>query len=256
MRGSIWRKWDLHVHTPASGMANEFPQDWDSYVKTLFKRAIEEDIAVIGITDYFTIEGYKILINDYLHNHEKLSLLFTPSEISQIKEIKIFPNIEFRLEQIVNKNRINYHVIFSDDVSIEDIEENFLHEIEFIREGEPFESSNTRKLKIRNIEELGSKIKSEQPSFTESSFTVGCTTVAVSAHQIENILNSHDDIFGGKYVVAIPVDEDLSKISWNSQGHNVKKYFYQVANIFFATNSNTIEFGLGKKHKTIGDFIA
>lgn len=256
MRGSIWRKWDLHVHTPESGMAIEFPHDWDSYVTTLFKRAIEEDIAVIGITDYFTIEGYKILINDYLHNHEKLSSLFTPSEISQIKEIRIFPNIEFRLEQIVNKNRINFHVIFSDDVSVEDIEENFLHEIEFVREGEPFESSNTRKLKIKNIEELGSKIKSEQPSFTGSDFTVGCTTVAVSVHQIEKILNSHNDIFGGKYVIVIPVDEDLSKISWNSQGHNVKKYFYQVANIFFATNSNTIEFGLGKKHNSIGDFIA
>lgn len=256
MRGSIWRKWDLHVHTPESGMANEFPHDWDSYVTMLFKRAIEEDIAVIGITDYFTIEGYKRLKNDYLNNQEKLSSLFSPSEVSQIKEIRIFPNIEFRLEQIVNKNRINYHVLFSDDVSIEDIEENFLHEIEFVRECEPFESSNTRKLKVKNIEELGSKIKSEQPSFTETNFTVGCTTVAVSAHQIEEILNSHRDIFDGKYVIIIPVDEDLSKISWNSQGHNIKKHFYQVANIFFATNSNTIEFGLGKKHNSVSDFIA
>ena len=78
-------------------MANEFPHDWDSYVTMLFKRAIEEDIAVIGITDYFTIEGYKRLKNDYLNNQEKLSSLFSPSEVSQIKEIRIFPNIEFRI---------------------------------------------------------------------------------------------------------------------------------------------------------------
>jgi predicted metal-dependent phosphoesterase TrpH len=63
MKGSIWRKWDLHVHTPESGMANEFNCDWDTYVVQLFKRAIEEGIAVIGITDYFTIEGYKKLIS-------------------------------------------------------------------------------------------------------------------------------------------------------------------------------------------------
>lgn len=61
MRGSIWRKWDLHVHTPESGMANEFPHDWDSYVTMLFKRAIEEDIAVIGITDYFTMKLFKLI---------------------------------------------------------------------------------------------------------------------------------------------------------------------------------------------------
>lgn len=59
MRGSEWRKWDLHVHTPASGMANQYNGDWDQFVINLYRRALEEDIAVIGLTDYFTIEGYK-----------------------------------------------------------------------------------------------------------------------------------------------------------------------------------------------------
>lgn len=255
MRGSIWRKWDLHVHTPESGMANEFNCEWDTYVVNLFKKAIEERIAVIGLTDYFTIDGYKKLKKEYLENPTKLNSLFTPSEVSQIREIRIFPNIEFRLEQIVNKNRVNYHILFSDDVSIDDIEENFLHEIEFICEGEPWTTSNKRKLKHRNIEEFGASIKKQQPSFSESDFTVGCTTAVVSATQIEGILNSHTDIFGGKYVIIVPVDEDLSKISWNSQGHMVRKYYYQVVNIFFATNSNTIDFGLGKKHSNITEYL-
>lgn len=255
MKGSIWRKWDLHVHTPESGMANEFSCDWDTYVVQLFKRAIEEGIAVIGITDYFTIEGYKKLKRDYLDNRDKLLSLFTPSEVAQIKEIRIFPNIEFRLEQIVNSSRINFHLLFSDEVSIEDIEENFLHEIEFVKAGEPFESSIKRKLKVKNIEALGSDIKVQQPTFSGSDFTVGCTIAAVSAHQIEQILRSHNDIFKGKYVIIIPVDEDLSKISWNGQGHLVRKYFYQIANIYFATNPNTIAFGLGRKHDSVNDFI-
>ena len=41
MRGSIWRKWDLHIHAPESGMAIEFNCDWDTYVAQLFKRGIE-----------------------------------------------------------------------------------------------------------------------------------------------------------------------------------------------------------------------
>ena len=47
-------------------MANEF-SDWDSYVKALFNKALENKIAAIGITDYFTIDGYKKLKGEYLN---------------------------------------------------------------------------------------------------------------------------------------------------------------------------------------------
>ena len=35
-KGSEWNKWDLHIHTPESGMANQFGNDWDKYVLSLF----------------------------------------------------------------------------------------------------------------------------------------------------------------------------------------------------------------------------
>jgi hypothetical protein len=38
-KGSEWRKWDLHVHTPESGLANSFGADWDQYVVSLFRTA-------------------------------------------------------------------------------------------------------------------------------------------------------------------------------------------------------------------------
>src|ERR1700754_1306766 len=60
-RGSEWRRWDLHVHTPYSALNNGFGADFDAYAKTLFTKAISEEIAVIGVTDYFTIDGYKQL---------------------------------------------------------------------------------------------------------------------------------------------------------------------------------------------------
>ncbi len=34
-RGSLWRKWDLHVHTPESHVNVDFPE-FASYVKALF----------------------------------------------------------------------------------------------------------------------------------------------------------------------------------------------------------------------------
>ena len=110
----------------------------------------------------------------------------------------------------------------------------------------PFDTPNKRKLKRRNIEEHGRSLKEQQGEFKGSDFTVGCTTAVIDEQQITEILSKHKDKFEGKFIVAIPVDEDLSKISWRGQDHMVRKYFYQVANMFFATNRGTIDFGLGK----------
>ena len=71
-RGSEWRKWDLHVHTPESGMSNKFGNNWDEYVKALFQTAISNEVAVIGVTDYFTIDGYKKLKKEYYEDRSKL----------------------------------------------------------------------------------------------------------------------------------------------------------------------------------------
>ena len=57
--GSKWRKWDLHIHSPLSGLANNFPvengaPDWEAYIATL--EALP-DIPGIAIIDYFLIDG-------------------------------------------------------------------------------------------------------------------------------------------------------------------------------------------------------
>ena len=58
-RGSEWRKWDLHVHTKNTSKNDQFVSiDFNAFCETLFKKAIEKSIEVIGITDYFCIENY------------------------------------------------------------------------------------------------------------------------------------------------------------------------------------------------------
>lgn len=83
-RGSLWRKWDLHIHSPASALANEFGDDWDKYIAAL------KDVAVLGITDYFSIEGYR-------------RVLERRQELPNIE--LILPNIELRLNTFVGKVR-------------------------------------------------------------------------------------------------------------------------------------------------------
>ena len=47
-RGSEWRKWDLHVHSPES---DGYSGNWEQF-ETQIKNA---DCDVIGINDYFTV---------------------------------------------------------------------------------------------------------------------------------------------------------------------------------------------------------
>lgn len=115
-RGSIWRKWDFQVHTPASHLNNQFGADWDVYVQNLFRTAISKEIAVIALTDYFTIDGYKKVKEDYLHHPAKLAELFTAEEVEAIAGIRVLANVEFRLDKLINDSRVNAHVIFSDEL--------------------------------------------------------------------------------------------------------------------------------------------
>jgi hypothetical protein len=256
LEGSKWRRWDLHVHTPFSYLSNQFSNDFNKYVKQLFKKALEKDIAAIGITDYFTIEGYKKLKNEYLDKDEKLEELgFSGKEIDKIKKILILPNIEFRLNKLVGSNRINFHVIFSDEVSINDIEENFLREIKFVYQGRPQIEDEKRPLTLQNLEALGKKLKEEHKEFkSKSDVEAGMMNAVVDDTEIMKILSNKKSIFEGKYLTFVPADEDLSKILWDSQDHNVRKVIIQKSNGFFSSNQETRKFGLGHKHPSLENF--
>ena len=255
-RGSEWRKWDLHVHTPESGLNNGFGENWDLYVKTLFSTAIKNEVAVLGVTDYFTIDGYEKLCKEYLKNDAKLLQLFDndPVVVAKIKQILVLPNIEFRLKQAINGNRINYHVIFSNEVDINDIKDNFLREIRITRELYPDGEGDIVKISRHNIEEFGKKIRAEQPSFKGSDFSIGCKTAIVDEEDIRNAL-INKKMFKDKYIIVIPPDEDLSEIEWSKQDHQIRKLFIQHCHAFFTSNKNTIAFALGEKHPTKKEYL-
>nr|WP_315257979.1 hypothetical protein [uncultured Flavobacterium sp.] len=113
-RGSEWRKWDLHLHSPLSFLKNEYGSNWEGWIENLKER----NIKAIGLTNYF-----------------RFNVVDSNNEINIVREklkdieIVVFPNLEFRLAQ-PNKDGdfINIHVIFSDKVKTLDIE-NFLNRL-------------------------------------------------------------------------------------------------------------------------------
>lgn len=255
-RGSEWKKWDLHVHTPASGLNNGFGQnetDWDNYVKVLFSTALANDVSAIAVTDYFLIDGYKKLKQEYLDKDEKLKNIFDAETIKKIHKILVLPNIEFRLETLVNGNRVNYHVIFSDKLTIEDIEDNFLSQIQINISHNPDGTQRKMALNKRALESLGRIIRQQQPTFHGSDYEIGCMTAYVSSESIINTLKN--PILKEKYIIVTPVDEDLCKVRWEGQGHQIRKLIYQQSHAFFTSNPKTRDFALGKTHTNLNEYL-
>lgn len=262
-KGSEWKKWDLHIHTPCSILNNDFGSDWDIYVKKLFKKAIKEEVHAIGITDYFTIDGYKIITQNYLLDDNKLQELFDEHEIQYIKNILILPNVEFRINKLVvakqNKglqpdSRVNLHLVLSNQIEIYQIEE-LLNSLEFevlSNQGE----IEKHPLNSRNLALLGAKLKSQHQDFQEhTDIFVGMMNAAISEDDLIKLLKKRSSIFGGKHLIGLPADEDLSSVSWNSQGHLIRKNLLHKSSFIFSSNKNTIDFGLGKMNDTVKEFI-
>ncbi len=93
--GSIWRRWDLHVHTPDTAREDQY-DGWDSFVEAL--RA-EKEVVVVGATDYLSITNY-----------EKLLAIKESGGLGNIE--LLIPNIEFRIAPPTKKGHaINLHLL-------------------------------------------------------------------------------------------------------------------------------------------------
>ena len=106
-RGSEWRIWDLHVHSPASGFGTE--SDYPNFISNLNSSIAD----VIGINDYSTIEGYSKIL-----------------ELGGVEGKVIFPVVEFRMNNKINHKSstatdggvsINFHIIFDNQLTIKQI---------------------------------------------------------------------------------------------------------------------------------------
>lgn len=257
VRGSQWRKWDFHVHTPYSALENRYginPEtdatEFDKFVVELLSKAIEKEVCAIGITDYFSVDGYKRIKKEYLENPEKLTELFPDDEMrKKVKKLYLFPNIELRTNDFIGgKHALNYHVIFSGDVPVEDIEKSFLEQLAFTHK------PGTRlHINRRDIETHGAEIKKELDEH-DSDYKVGLRHIAVAREEIAETLRLGP--LGGSYIIAVPVDEDLSSVDWAGRSYSTKREIYAECDCYLTSSPSTRKWALaeGEEEDRIREF--
>jgi ABC-type lipoprotein export system ATPase subunit len=114
-KGSEWRQWDLHIHTPASFHWNGQKFEGDPLAPSNYALVDEMIHAlnnakpeVFALMDYWTFDGWFALKNR----------LKQPDSPTLNKTV--FPGIELRLVAPM-KGRLNAHVIFSDEIKDQDL---------------------------------------------------------------------------------------------------------------------------------------
>lgn len=195
-RGSEWNKWDLHVHTPKS-IIQHYGGDtdvaWEKYITDL--EALPDEFKVLGINDYIFLDGYKKVM-EY-------------KEQGRLPKIDLLlPIIELRVNKFSSLGdeawkKVNLHIIFSNEISADIIEAQFLNAIQHsIKispdiEGIEFQGVATKEY----LEELGKKIKeSANVPINHSDLKVGFWNINFD---YKDVLDKVNGYFKGKCLTAI-----------------------------------------------------
>lgn len=199
-KGSVWNKWDLHVHTPKSIIQNyggDTEEVWEKYIKDL--ESLPKEFKVLGINDYIFLDGYKKVL-EY-------------KKIGRLENIDlILPVIELRINKFASLGdeawkKINLHIIFSNEITVDVIEAQFLsaiqHSIKLSPEidGIPFQGVATKD----NLIDLGKKIKeSSSVTISHSDLKVGFWNINFD---YKDVMDKVDGFFKGRCLTAIGKSE-------------------------------------------------
>ncbi len=104
-RGSLWNKWDLHLHSPKTFLANVYNGcSTEDFVQSV----VNAGIKAVGLTNYFRFDDEDL-------GDIKLQL--------NNKGIVVFPNLEFRTQPPNKENdEMHVHIIFSDTTPLAKIQ--------------------------------------------------------------------------------------------------------------------------------------
>lgn len=246
-KGSVWRKWDLHVHTPDSLVKSYGgPDVWDKFIEAL--ESLPAEFKVLGINDYIFLEGYRRMLAEKAKGRlPNIDLLL--------------PVIELRLDKFGGSksglSRVNYHVIFSNEISPEVIESQFLSalcskyvltpEFDELRTSGKWAAVPTRK----SIEDLGRLIIESVPAEERAKFHApiieGFNNLCLSLIDIQRVLESQ--YFAGKTLTAVGKAE-WADIKWNDHSIADKKTIINGADLVFISSATADNWSKARKSLT------
>lgn len=249
--GSKWRKWNFHVHTKGTNKNDLFSSSsMDDFFQIFFKKAFENQISAIAITDYFSIDRYLEAIEYRSTIEDKTdwigNKLFNDDEVKFIKDIFIFPNVELRMLPSTDRGRlINIHCLFNPDY-VQDLENDFFSHIE---------NQDGVKMNRHGITTYG---KTLDPNIVEphKQYEKGIANFVIDLKSLKELIANNKRFRDNTLLVvsnsnndgasAIQKHYDLFE-NENGSLDGLRKSIYKVSDAIFSANSKDIKYFIGKR---------
>lgn len=239
-RGSEWRRWDLHIHTPQTKKNDQFagttPQEkWDKFYEDILAYIDSEDptkkVAVLGITDYFSIDNYRKIISD--------------GKITNKFEL-ILPNIEMRITPVSSKSAMNIHFICNPDI-VSQLDVKLFSQLMFKHSnGQTFRAVKDDFIKMGKLLD---------PSLVEEeAYKKGINQFVVDLSNLKQILDDDKDLRENVIVAVSNGSNDgasglgnPSRPNANSDLTVIREDLCYFADIIFSATESSIKYFLGQE---------
>lgn len=242
-RGSEWRRWELHLHTPFTKKEDQYTgkttdEKWDNFYTSISNYIGDgsnplRSICAIAITDYLSIDNYlKVCADKRLPDSVKL----------------VFPNVELRMTPIASDSPINIHCLFDPSI-VGELESRFFAHLKFQYKGNPYSATKAELIRFgRDFNGNPSLSEKEALLIGTNQFIISIDTllevfsrdpqlkqktiIIVSNNSTDgaSMLRAHSDYFVGNI----------------SQLEATRRTIYQLSDMVFSSNPKDIAYFLGE----------
>ena len=233
-RGSIWRRWEPHIHAPGTVLADNFPKEngWERYLDAL--EAVSPPLQAIGVTDYCITRSY-----------ERLKEV---KENGRLPECDVlFPNVELRLNTgTIKGNFVNIHLLVSpEDGNHVDELNRFLGRLWFSAYDDKFACTPPELVRLgrraydADVEE-------------EAALRHGVTQFKVS---LENLLDTYRDIDWAhdNIIIAVAGNADGTSGVRDAADTTLREEIEKAAHAIFASSLKQRDFWLGNGAASVAE---
>jgi len=243
-RGSEWRRWELHLHTPFTKKEDRYlgktPEEkWNNFYQTIDAYVGDgsdptKAICAIAITDYLSIDNFELVAEE--------------KRLPECVKL-VLPNVELRIQPISRDAPLNLHCIFSPTI-VDQLQECFFSRLKFEWNGNEYGA--TRSELIR----LGRSYKLDTTLDEDTAYREGLSQYVISLDSLTKIFKNNKNLRDNTILVVSNSSGDgASGLPHHrsyfegdcSQLDATRQQVYQFCDMLFSGNPSDFEYFLGMK---------
>lgn len=242
-RGSEWRRWELHLHTPFTKKADQYTgkttdEKWNNFYTSIADYIGDgseplRSICAIAITDYLSIDNYlKVCADNQLPNSVKL----------------VFPNVELRMTPIASDSPINIHCLFDPSI-VGELESRFFANLKFEYNHNKYSATKSELIR------LGHDFQRDQSLSDEEALKIGLSQYVISLETLSDVFKYNPQLKEKTIIVVSNRSSDGASglrthsdyfLGDISQLEATRRSIYQLSDMVFSSNPKDIAYFLGE----------